>query len=231
LAARTGLTKNQLSKAMTWAYERAVNGGIPGLSTAKDLANDFAHGKTHRERVNRLIRRENAKCATSGFITGLGGVLTLPLAIPANIASVLYFQIRMIAAIAHMGGHDLESEHVRTLVFMCLAGSATADALKDIAVAGGNTLAETTFEKLSAETANRINQKVRLRLISKVGRSGVINLGKIVPIVGGVIGATVDALSSNMVGNLARDTFLIFETAEEYVTVHKQTGPIRPPAA
>jgi hypothetical protein len=215
LAARILFTKNQLSKAMTWAYERAVNGGIPGLSTAKELANDFAQGKTHRERVNRLIRRENAKCATSGFITGLGGALTLPLAIPANIASVLYFQIRMIAAIAHMGGHDLKSEHVRTLVFMCLAGSATTDALKGVGIAGENL--ERTLEKLSTDTLNRINQKVRLRLMLKVGRSGVVNLGKIVPIAGGVIGATVDAVSSNMVGNLARDTFLVFETSDEYV--------------
>ena len=218
MAARTGLTKNQITKAMAWAYERAIGGGIPGLATAQELANEFALGKTHHERVNRLIRRENAKCAASGFVTGLGGILSLPLAIPANIASVLYFQIRMIAAIAHMGGHDLKSEQVKTLVFMCLAGSATTSAFKDVAIAGSRKHAERTFEKLSADTLNRINQKVRLRLLSKVGRSGVINLGKVVPVVGGVIGATVDALSSNRVGKLARDTFLVYETPDAYVT-------------
>ena len=203
-----GLTKNQLARAMDWAYARAVNGGIPGLSTAQELANEFAQGKTHRERANKLIRRQNAKSATSGFITGLGGILSLPLAIPANIASVLYIQIRMVAAIAHMGGHDLKSERVRMMVFMCLAGSATTDALKDVGIAMAQRLTEQTLNRLSTDTINRINQKVRFKLIAKAGRSGVINLGKVVPIVGGVIGATIDAISTNMVGNMARDTFL-----------------------
>ena len=214
MATRMGLTKNQLARAMDWAYARAVNGGIPGLSTAQELANEFAQGKTHRERANKLIRRENAKSATSGFITGLGGILSLPLAIPANIASVLYIQIRMVAAIAHMGGHDLKSERVRMMVFMCLAGSATTDALKDVGIAMAQRLTEQTLNKVSTDTITKINQKVRFKLIAKAGRSGVINLSKVVPIVGGIIGATIDAISTNMVGNMAREAFLGREVAQ-----------------
>ena len=68
-----------------------------------------SRGNSKAETVTRimqtaLIRWQNAKCATSGFIAGLGGSITLPVSIPANISSVLYIQIRMIAAIAYMGG-------------------------------------------------------------------------------------------------------------------------------
>jgi uncharacterized protein (DUF697 family) len=72
----------------------------------------------------------------------------------------------------------------------------------------GQRLTEQTLNKLSTDTINRMNHKLRFKLVSKAGRSGIINLGKVVPIIGGVIGATIDAISTNMVGNMARDTFL-----------------------
>src|SRR3954462_6852426 len=118
LATQLRVSKGQIQRAIDWAYDRAVSGGIPGLSTAEQLANDFIDDNDPRERANRLIRWQNAKCATSGFITGVGGFALLPVFLPANITSVLYMQIRMIAAIAHMGGHDLKSDQVRTLVYI-----------------------------------------------------------------------------------------------------------------
>ena len=39
--------------------------------------------------LDNFISWQVAKCGTSGFLTGLGGLITLPVAIPANIASVL----------------------------------------------------------------------------------------------------------------------------------------------
>lgn len=46
----------------------------------------------------------------------------LPVAIPANISSVLYIQLRMIAAIAIMSGHDVKDDKVRTLPTPAFAG-------------------------------------------------------------------------------------------------------------
>ena len=100
----TQATKGKMRKVIDWAYDKAVNGGIPGLSTAQELAREFKSGNSHKNNANSLIRWQNAQCATSGFIAGLGGSITLPVSIPANISSVLYIQIRMIAAIAYMGG-------------------------------------------------------------------------------------------------------------------------------
>jgi len=67
--------------------------------------------------------------------------------------------------------------------------------LKDVGIAMAQRLTEQTLNKLSTDAINKINQKVGFKLVSKVGRSGVI-------------GATIDAISTNMVGNMARDTFL-----------------------
>ena len=45
-----------------------------------------------------MLDRAVDKCAASGFLTGFGGFLTLPINVPANLSSVLYVQLRMIAA-------------------------------------------------------------------------------------------------------------------------------------
>jgi uncharacterized protein (DUF697 family) len=45
------------------------------------------------------------------------------------------------------------------------------------------------------------------RLLTKSGEKGLINLGKMVPLVGGIIGGTVDAVSTNIIGNVALKLF------------------------
>ena len=55
-------------------------------------------------------------------MTSLGGFITLPVALPANVASVIYMQMQMIAAIARMGGYNLHDDRVKTLVIACLCG-------------------------------------------------------------------------------------------------------------
>jgi hypothetical protein len=44
--------------------------------------------------------------------------------------------------------------------------------------------------------------------LSKYGGKGIINLGKTVPLVGGVIGGTIDTFTTNLIGNTARKIFL-----------------------
>ena len=49
---------------------------------------------------------------------------------------------------------------------------------------------------------------VGFRLVTKFGTKGLINLGKAVPLVGGLIGGVMDLASTNIMGNVARDTFI-----------------------
>ena len=80
--------------------------------------------------------------------------------------------------------------------------------MKDIGIVAGTKFTTSAIKKISGETIKVINQKVGFRLVTKFGEKGVINLGKIVPLVGGVIGATFDSVATNTIGNIARDTFI-----------------------
>lgn len=53
----------------------------------------------------------------------------------------------------------------------------------------------------------KINQKVGTRLLTKFGEKGIINLGKMIPLLGGVIGVTFDASGTYIIGKAATNTF------------------------
>lgn len=201
------LNENKIMQVLDWAYDKSIN-GVAGLDSASELATDYMKQNGSRiDQVNSLIRWQNTKSGTSGFLTGLGGIIAMPVTVPANITSVMYIQMRMIAAIAHMGEHDLKDDRVKSLVYVCLTGNAAKDILKDIGIVVGRKLTENAIKNISGKTLIGINQKVGFRLLTKFGEKGAINLGKTIPLIGGIVGATFDSVATNTIGNVARNTF------------------------
>ena len=204
---KSALTESKLRKVMDWSYEKAIN-GLPGMDSADELAQNYlSKTKSTDEAIDKFIKWQQAKSATSGFLTGLGGIITLPIAVPTNITSVLYIQIRMISTIASMRGYDLKDDQVRTMVFLALTGQGAAEILKKSGVKIGHGMTSALIRKIPAEVIKAINQKVGFRLLTKFGEKGVVNLSKAIPLVGGVIGGTVDGLGTRIIGKTAKKLF------------------------
>lgn len=203
------LSEGKIMQALNWAYDKALDGSIPGTDSAYEMAENYLKGEGDlAEKVNSLIRWQNTKSVTTGFVSGLGGIITMPVAIPASIATVIYVQIRMITAIAIMGGYDVKDDRVKALVYTCLAGNAAKDILKGTGIVIGSKMSTQLIKSISKETIFAINKLVGFRLLTKFGEKGAINLGKMIPLVGGVIGGAFDGISTNVVGNVARKTFV-----------------------
>ena len=202
------ISQEKIEQVLDWAYDKSLN-GVVGLDSAFALAESYMKGHGPRiDQVNSLIRFQNTKAATSGFLFGLGGLITLPIALPANITSVLYVQIRMIAAIAHMGGLDIKDDRVKTLVYTCLVANSAMDVAKSVGITVAGKLATNAIEAIPGKTLIEINRRIGFRLITKFGETGVINLGKAIPLLGGLIGGSFDAYATNMIGEVARDSFI-----------------------
>lgn len=211
---------------LDWAYEKALT-GLPGAGSAIELAQDYEkESGTLEEKVNSLIRWQISKTATTGFLTGLGGLITLPVAIPADIASALYVQLRMIAAIAHLGGYDIKDDKVKSLIYACLVGESVKDILKDVGIQIGVKVGKNLLKSLPGKVLTNINKTVGIRLVTKFGTKGVVNAVKILPVVGGVIGGSINAISTNTVGNIARNTFIKTNTesptADQFMDVMEE---------
>lgn len=207
------LTQSTVQHILDWSYDTAITGvrnsRIPALGSAEDVARSYLkRSGSLSEQVDSLIRWQTSTAATTGFVSNLGGLVTLPVAIPANISIVLVTQLRMIAAIAHMAGYDVRDDQVRSLCFVCLCGSAASDVLKGAGIQIGGKLTTKLIESISFATIKQINQAVGFRLITKFGTTGVINLGKAVPFVGGVVGAAFDGTTTKAIGHTAKRIFI-----------------------
>lgn len=190
-------------------YGKAIN-GLPKVSKPiEDLAKDYLEKNSSPEiAAKELIKYQIAKCGASGFVSGLGGALTLAVTLPANVTSVLYIQLRMIAAIAYMGGFDIQSDQVQTIAYACLTGSAVSDILKQTGIKVGQKIAVSAINKIPGKVLISINQKVGFRLLTKFGTKGVVNLVKLVPVAGGIVGGTIDVGTTKIIANNAYNIFI-----------------------
>ena len=200
------------NKALTlvkWISDKAIDGVRP-LSSARDLADEYLLDEGYRsnsKRVDALINWETTKNFTSGFVTGLGGVLVLPFSLPAAFAASWLIQARMAAAIARIYGHNIHSDRVRTFIVAALVGDSLKDIAKASGIAIGRGLTKSLIERVPGRALIEINKRVGFRLLTKAGEKGGLNLMRGVPFAGGFVGGLFDAAACRVVGHNARKFF------------------------
>jgi hypothetical protein len=127
-------TGSAITSLLNYCYEIALF-GVPGFDSASALAQEHLQEEgTLENRIDSLIKWETAKCGALGLVIGLGGVVTLPISVPADVTTNFYVQFRMIAAIAIMNGYDPHSEKVKTLIMVCMGGNMGKEILKGLSL-------------------------------------------------------------------------------------------------
>ena len=191
-----------------WIQNQALD-GIGPLPSASDLADYYKRQSYANDaaRVQGLITWAVAKNTATGFVAGLGGLLTLPVAIPGSLAASLAIQASMVAAIAEIYGHDSKNDQVRTAILLCMIGIAIEDVAKQAGVTLGGRFALEALKNVPGKVLIEINKRVGFRLLTKFGERGVVNLAKLVPLVGGAVGGAFDGATCYMVGQAAARAF------------------------
>ena len=203
------MLEREMMNLLDVCYDKALQGVLPGEKSIEELAEDYlAKTSSIEKAIDKLIGYQTVLCGTNGFITGLGGLLVLPVAIPTNILSTIYIQLRMIAAIAYINGYDIYSDQVRTIAYACLTGSSTTKVLKNVGIKIGEKVVINVIKKIPVEVLVKINQQVGFRLVTKFGQKGLVNFGKMIPLVGGVVGGAFDTGMTLTIGNIAKKVFL-----------------------
>lgn len=194
-------------RIVTELLERAI-AGVGPFAGAEQIAEEHACDADDVEQaIERLVRTHVRLAAGSGFVTSLGGFITLPVTVPAGVGGLYLIATRMCAAIAHLRGYDPRSEEVRSAIMVSLLGSAGTEMLKNAGVQIGTKSTTAALKRLPAQVLIEINKKVGYRLLTKFGQRGVINLAKLVPAVGGAIGATVDGVGCRSIAVYAKAAF------------------------
>ena len=193
-------SQEDIMKILDSCYNKCLN-GIPKVSPkVEDMANEYLQKyETTELACEAMLKNQITKCTTSGFITGFGGIITMPVTLPANVTSVLYVQMRMIACVAYMAGFELNSDETQTFVYACLAGVAVNELVKQASIKFGVKFANGLIKKIPGKVLTKINQKVGFRFITKFGTKGIVNLGKLLPGVGAVVGGGLDFIETKMI--------------------------------
>lgn len=199
-------SQEAMMHTLDWACERTLT-GLPGQKDIHVLVADYLSKYTPNVAIKHLVNFQTTKAATSGFVTGFGGLITMPVTIPANVTTVILFQMRMIAAIALIRGYDLESDQTQTFVYATLAGTSVTDIMKKTGIVIGNKMALGAIKKVPGSVLTKINQAVGFRLVTRFGTTGSINLVKTVPIAGALVGGAFDIVTTRTIARLANHTF------------------------
>ncbi len=200
-----------LVKAGERLVEQLLRVGIDGFGpfkSAEESAAEALRGRTPERAVRALVRNHCAMAGAQGFVTNVGGLITLPVTLPANIGASYLVQTHLAAAVAAVHGHDLDSEEVRSAVLLCLLGNAGTEVVKRFGITVGSKMSMTLIKRLPITVIRQINKKVGFMLVAKYGtKRAVLTLTKGIPVVGGLIGGGVDASATWAFGALADRAF------------------------
>jgi hypothetical protein len=191
---------------------RLIDFGIGGagiLPSAERLAANYLSKSANiDEAIDSLIRWQKACAGSTGFVTSLGGFALMPVTLPASLAASYVLAVNTVAAIACLRGYDVQSHQVRTAVLLCLMGSEAERLLKSVGIQIGEKTVRNLLKSIPGKALREINQKVGFRLLTKTGEKGVINLSKLIPVFGGLIGGTIDVLFIHSCAKAAKKYFV-----------------------
>ena len=81
-------------------------------------------------------------------MTGLGGIIALPVALPTNVLGFYAIATRVVGAIASLRGYDVRDQGTRSAVMLTLVGADADDLLKKAGMGGGGRLADLAAQRL-----------------------------------------------------------------------------------
>ena len=220
------------TRALAALLRLALDGRELGGSDGTRVASARALARAHRPRDvdedealttaalyrsgDALLGRATASNFGSGLVAGLGGLLTLPITIPAQLAATTFTSLRLALALAILAGKDPLEPSVAAKAIVAALGSAgsASEALDDVASVGAGVRDGVQYAALRASGAAMQNASWRLtraaatKLAQRGAQRGAsMAITRAVPIIGGVIGGTVDGVMTQSAGKRAMEAF------------------------
>lgn len=184
--------------------------GTDWFPGAKTVAGKHLQSKgSVEDAISSVVNSHIAMSGAQGFLTNIGGLAAMIIGAPANLTAVALVQTRMVAAMAHLRGYDLNETRTRHAVVTTLLGQRIVDDLVDKGSLPGAPLVVATAPAVDASLEQMISQRVMTALLTATGGKQVIGLiAKRIPLVGGGVGAATDSWNTAAVARYARDQFI-----------------------
>lgn len=187
------------------AFDRAVDGigPMPGAAAAADAKLQRFDGDRERA-IREVVDSHVTLAGAQGFVTNIGGLITMAVTIPANVSGLALLQVHMVGGIAHLRGYDLTDPRVRNAVLACMLGKDGVSSLVKSKKLPSSPMAIATAPAYDSALDQRIASEVATELLARVaGKRTLAALGRKMPLVGGGFGMVSDGFATYQVGRYA----------------------------
>lgn len=223
---RRAADEGWLDKALTVIWKEAIIGDgqySPDKSCYQLAAEYRDSGKSPEQCARNFIKWQTGKSGAAGFALGLPGFAAMPITIPADLASTSYFQLRMIAVIGILFGWEPKSDQLRTVAFGCLLGTVAGETVRDVGVKASTRFGSNLINKIPGSALKKVNKALHIprffikgthvaaktggnavaKITGRAGSRGIINLTKMVPLLGGIVGGGLNIVFTRQMGLFA----------------------------
>jgi hypothetical protein len=204
-----GLIGNSATRIVENLLDTGIDGKGPFDSATKVADNALRkHHGNAEQAISGVVSSHLKLAAAGGFVTSVGGFITLPVALPANVVGFYLLATRMTAAVARLRGYDIANPQIRSAVLLTLVGADADDLLaKAGMVAPTGALSNLAAQRLPGPALMVLNKAIGFRLLSTAGKKTLTRFGRKMPIVGGVVGAGMDGWLLHRISENARGEF------------------------
>lgn len=189
--------------------------GIGPLDSAAEVARKARskHGGDVERAIEEIVADHVKLGGAGGFVTGFGGIVTMPVMLPANVLGFYTLATRMVAAIAELRGYDVSGKGARSAVLLSLVGADADDIIRRVGLSGAvgmtgsGRLASLAVSRMPKAAGMMINKAVGFRLLTTVGGKALGRVVRFVPVAGGIVGAGLDGFLMKRIADHARREF------------------------
>jgi len=187
------------------ALNRAIDGVGPLAPAAAAADSQLREQRGDVERAIHEVIENNVRIAgAQGFVTNVGGMITMTITIPANVTGLAVIQCRMVAGIAHLRGHDLADPRVRNAILALLLGEEQVHELVRRRKIPSTPMAIATAPAHDPTLDGALAAVVASDIVARVaGKRLATTLARKIPVVGGVVGMGADGYTTWRIGRYA----------------------------
>ena len=200
--------------------EMLLDVGLDGrgpLSPVRRVADTAVAGSggDREKAIAAIARRSTLAGGIGGFVTGLGGFVTMPVSLPLNVAEFYLQAVRMVGGIATLRGHDIDDPRVRTAILLTLVGSDADAVLKKAGMTSAASGAVTSYalKGLPPAALMIVNKAVGFRLMRGVSEKLLSRFGRGLPVAGGLLGGGIDGFMMKKIADHAMKEFPAVDAA------------------
>ena len=185
--------------------QRAIHGigPLPPASAAAEKQLAEQEGDVERA-IQELIENHASLAGAQGFVTNVGGLVTMAATVPVNITGMALIQCRLVAGIAHLRGYDLSDGRVRNAILVSTLGEDNVKELVKKRKIPGTPMVIATAPAYDPGLDKLVAAEVTAALVNRVlGKRAASTVVRRIPVAGGVWGAGTDAYATWQVGKYA----------------------------